>query len=139
MADVAKYLMSSVTRHVARNVRPLSTSRPVMVTYQVQTEEEFHNKVMNSSKPVVVDFCATWCHLCKEFQPRLEAAIIQNAENKVDLAKVDIHDLTDLALEHGVRSAPTVIAVKNGQILDSRLIGLQDEGVLASFINKLRD
>ena len=137
MASLTKNLMSSVTRHVARNVRPLSTSRRVMDMYQVQTEEEFHNKVMNGGKTVVVGFCATWCHLCKDAQPRLEAAI-KNAEDKVDLAKVDIHELTDLALELGVRSAPTVIAVKNGQIVD-KLTGLQDKDVLASFIKKLRD
>ena len=137
MASIAKNLMSSVTRQVARNVRPLSTSRHMMDTYQVQTEEEFQDKVMNGGKTVVVGFCATWCHLCQDAQPRLVAAI-RNAEDKVDLAKVDIHELTDLALELGVRSAPTVIAVKNGQIVD-KLTGLQDKDVLASFIKKLRD
>ena len=137
MANIAKYLMCSSTRHLARNVRQLSISRQVMDTFQVQTEEEFHKKVMNGGKTVVVGFCATWCHLCQDAQPRLEAAI-RNAEDKVDLAKVDIHELTDLALELGVRSAPTVIAVKNGQIVD-KLTGLQDKDVLATFIKKLRD
>ena len=116
MASIAKNLMSSVTRQVARNVRQLSTSRHMMDTYQVQTEKEFPDKVMNGGKPAVT-FCATWCHLCKEVQPGLEAAI-KRAEDKVNLAKVEI--------------------VKNGQIVD-RWIHLQDNEMLASFIKKLRD
>ena len=56
----------------------------------------------------------------------------------MDLAKVDIDDLADLAMEHGVNAVPTVIAVKNGEIVD-KLVGVADEDVLATFINKLRD
>ena len=58
--------------------------------------------------------------------------------SQVDLAKVDIDDLADLAMEHGVNAVPTVIAVKNGEIVD-KLVGVADEDVLATFINKLRD
>ena len=69
--------------------------------------------------------------------PRLEAAIA-NAETKVDLARVDIDDLSELAMEHRVYAVPTMLAIKNGEVVD-KLIGLQDEDVLASFVGKLRD
>ena len=92
---------------------------------------------MKGDKPVVVDFSADWCGPCKLIQPRLEAAIA-NAETKVDLAKVDIDDLSELALEHRVHAVPTMVAIKNGEIV-AKLIGLQDEDVLASFVGKLRD
>ena len=92
---------------------------------------------MKGDKPVVVDFSATWCGPCKLLLPRLEAAIA-NAEDKVDLAKVDIDDLSELAMEHRVHALPTILAIKNGEIVD-KLIGLQDKDVLASFVSKLRN
>ena len=131
-------MMSSVTRNAGRSVRHVNTSSLVpRASFQVQTEEEFHDKVMKGDKPVVVDFSATWCGPCNLLMPRLEAAIA-NAETKVDLAKVDIDDLSELAMEHGVYAVPTMLAIKNGEIVD-KLIGLQDEDVLASFVGKLRD
>ena len=92
---------------------------------------------MKGDNPVVVDFTANWCGPCKLLMPRLEAAIA-NAETKVDLAKVNIDDLSELAMEHRVYAVPTILAIKNGEIVD-KLIGLQDEDVLASFVGKLRD
>ena len=135
----AKNLMSSVTRQAAWNVRHVATSRHAMTTYKVETENEFRDKVMNGGKPVVVEFTATWCRPCKELLPSLEAAM-QQADNKVDHARVDIDDLPGLAEEHKVNAIPTLLAVnKNGLVLD-KLMGLQrnmDE--LASFINKVKD
>ena len=68
---------------------------------------------------------------------RLDAAIAA-ADDEVDLAIVDIDDLGDIAMDHGVQAVPTVIGVKNGQVVD-RFIGLVDEDKLSSFINKLRE
>ena len=53
-------------------------------------------------------------------------------------AVVDIDDLADIAMEHDVHAIPTVIGVKNGQIVD-KFVGMKDEDQLTSFINKLRD
>ena len=101
------------------------------------TDESFDNEVIKSSKPTVVDFWAEWCGPCKMLSPRLDAAIAQ-AEDEVDLAVVDIDDLADIAMEHDVHAIPTVIGIKNGQIVD-KFVGMKDEDQLASFINKLRD
>ena len=133
----AKNLLSSVTRQVATNVRHVSTSRHAMNTYKVETENEFQDKVMNGDKPVVVEFTATWCKPCKLLLPNLEAAI-QQADNKVDHARVDIDDLPGLAEEHKITAVPTLLAVKNGLVLDN-LMGLQYEDELASFINQVKD
>ena len=67
---------------------------------------------------------------------RLDAAIAA-AEGEVDLAIVDIDDLADIALEHGVNAVPTVIGLKNGEIVD-KFVGLVDEDKLSAFIAKLR-
>ena len=134
-----KMMSSALTRNAERSVRQVNTGRPAMASYQVKTEEEFTDKVEMNDKPVVVSFCAEWCGPCKEQQPRLEAAIA-NAEDKVDLVKVDIDDLPEVAIEHGVRTVPRVLAIKNGEILDDKkLIGLQDKDVLASFVSELKN
>ena len=74
----AKFLMSLVTRHVARNVRHVSTSSHVMATYRVQTKGEFLDKVTNSDKPVVVNFPAEWFDICRNLLPRIGAGILMD-------------------------------------------------------------
>ena len=136
MVESSLKMMNSLTRNVGSiSVRHVNTGRPAMASYQVQTEEEFNDKVMKSDKPVVVDFSAGWCGPCKLSRPRVEAAIAKT-EDKVDLVKVDIDALSETALEHGVNAVPTVLAIKNGKIVD-KLIGLQHEKVFESFVSKL--
>ena len=117
--------------------RNFSTSRPALVTFSVQDEAEFKEKVVGSSNPIVVDFSATWCGPCKLLTPRLDAAIAAT-EGAVDLAIVDIDDLADIALDYGVNAVPTVLGMKDGQVVD-KFIGLIDEDKLATFIDKLKE
>jgi len=85
--------------------------------------------------PTIVDFSATWCGPCKLLTPRLDAAIAAT-EGKVNLALVDIDNLSDLALDYDVQAVPTVLAVKDGKVVD-KFIGLIDEDKLGAFVNKL--
>jgi len=118
-------------------VHRFSTTHRNPAIYAVQSEEEFKEKVMGGGKPTVIDFSATWCGPCKMLTPRLESAVAAT-EDAVDLAVVDIDDLGDLALEHDVSAVPTVLGVKDGQIVD-RFVGLIDEDKLGAFINKLKE
>jgi len=127
-------VMNSLGRVVMRN---FSSSKPALATFAVQDEAEFKEKVLGSSSPVVVDFSATWCGPCKLLTPRLDAAIAAT-EGAVDLAIVDIDDLSDLALDHGVNAVPTVLGIKDGQVVD-KFVGLIDEDKLAAFISKLQE
>jgi thioredoxin 1 len=67
---------------------------------------EFRTKINNGEK-VVVDFFATWCGPCKALIPMLES--IQNNYEGVEFVKMDVDKNTDLAIEMGIRSVPTVI------------------------------
>merc|ERR1712080_439386 len=106
-------------------------------SFQVQDEDDFKARVLESPKPVVVDFSATWCGPCKMLTPRLEAAVAAT-DGAVDLAIVDIDDLADLAISYGVKAVPTVLGMKDGAILDD-FMGLVDEDRSSAFIAKLQE
>ena len=127
-------LFNTISRVAVRN---FSNTKPALATFAVQDEAEFKEKVLGSATPVVVDFSASWCGPCKLLTPRLDAAIAAT-EGAVDLAIVDIDELADIALEHGVNAVPTVLGIKDGQIVD-KFVGLIDEDKLSAFINKLRE
>ncbi|MCB9256903.1 MAG: thioredoxin [Chitinophagales bacterium] len=71
--------------------------------------------LINQEKPVLVDFFATWCGPCKAMQPILED-VVQKAGAKVKVIKIDIDKNPRAAQQFGVRSVPTLILFKEGQI-----------------------
>ena len=83
--------------------RPFSqTSKLNSNIFNVQDEADFKKRVLENSKPVIVDFHAVWCGPCKILGPRLEK-LMAGYEGKADFAKVDIDQLSDLAFEFNVR------------------------------------
>ncbi|KAL0100947.1 hypothetical protein PUN28_019378 [Cardiocondyla obscurior] len=106
----------------------------VSATFKIQDNKDFHERVMNSKVPVIVDFFATWCNPCRMLTPRIETVVAEK-QGKVLLAKVDIDENTDLALDYQVGSVPVLIAMKDGKVLD-RIVGLQDTDKLRQFVNK---
>ncbi|KAI4876042.1 hypothetical protein NFI96_021039 [Prochilodus magdalenae] len=112
---------------------PLISSRAV--SFNVQDQEDFTERVINSELPVVIDFHAQWCGPCKILGPRLEKAIAKQ-KGRVAMAKVDIDEHTDLAIEYGVSAVPTVIAMRGGDVID-HFVGIKDEDQLDSFVKKL--
>lgn len=115
--------------------RNFALSSAAYNSFKVQDMNDFEKKVKNASTPVIVDFFATWCNPCKTLTPRLES-VIDGMKGKVVLAKVDIDELTDLAMDYEVSAVPVLIAMNKGKELD-RLVGLQDVDKLKSFIENL--
>ncbi|XP_007229865.2 thioredoxin, mitochondrial [Astyanax mexicanus] len=105
------------------------------VSFNVQDQDDFTERVINSDLPVVIDFHAQWCGPCKILGPRLEKAIAKQ-KGRVTMAKVDIDEHTDLAIEYGVSAVPTVIAMRGGDVID-QFVGIKDEDQLDSFVKKL--
>uniref|UniRef100_A0A8C5RSU9 Thioredoxin 2 n=1 Tax=Laticauda laticaudata TaxID=8630 RepID=A0A8C5RSU9_LATLA len=79
--------------------RTFFTTQVCLHTFNVQDEDDFQDRVLKSQKPVVIDFHAQWCGPCKILGPRLEK-VVSKHEGKILMAKVDIDDHTDLALEY---------------------------------------
>jgi thioredoxin 1 len=84
------------------------------------TDATFASEVLGSSKPVLVDFWADWCGPCKMIAPALEE-ISEELGDKVEIAKVDIMENTDIASQFGVQSIPLLILFKDGQPVAQKL------------------
>ncbi len=83
------------------------------------TDETFKTDVLNSDKPVLVDFWAEWCGPCKQMGPALEA-LSDDLDGKVVVAKVNIEDAPDTPLDYNVRGVPTLMVFKNGEQIATR-------------------
>jgi thioredoxin 1 len=102
-----------------------------MATMKVTTAS-FTTDVLNSDTPVVVDFWAEWCGPCRMIAPALEE-ISNEMAGQVKVAKVNIDENPELAAQFGVRSIPTLLMFKNGQVA-SNMVGAAPKSRLTSWI-----
>lgn len=100
-------------------------------------ESDFEYEVLAYSQntPVVVDFWATWCRPCKSLSPLLES-LAYEAMGSFRLAKVDVDDNPNLALQFGVRTVPTVKAFSGAQVV-GEFVGNQPEERVRAFITNI--
>jgi thioredoxin 1 len=93
-----------------------------------------YEEVINSGKPVVLDFWATWCGPCGVIAPYIDE-IAKEYEDKAIVGKVNIDDDNEeLAIKYGVRNIPAVVYIKNGKLVDKQ-VGVAGKEV---FIQKLK-
>ena len=81
---------------------------------ELQGEENFNTNVLNSDKPVLVDFWAEWCGPCKQLSPTVEEIALEN-QDKLKVFKMDVDSNREIAAKYGIRSIPSLIIFKNGE------------------------
>ena len=96
------------------------------------TDASFQSDVLDSDKPVLVDFWADWCGPCQMIAPALEE-ISDELADKVTIAKVDIMENTDIAAKMGVQSIPLMVLFKNGEPVANKL-GAAPKGALKTWL-----
>jgi thioredoxin 1 len=99
------------------------------------TEAQFADEVLNSDKPVLVDFWAEWCAPCRALTPVLES-LSQEYDGRAKIAKLDVDANQQIAMQFGIRSIPTVMLFDKGQVVDS-FIGVQPKAAYEQSLDKV--
>ncbi|MCD4793778.1 MAG: thioredoxin [Bacteroidales bacterium] len=84
------------------------------------TDQNFNEIVLQSDIPVMVDLWAAWCGPCKMIHPIIEE-ISQEYEGKALMVKLDVDINKETALKYGIRNIPTVLYIKNGELVDKQV------------------
>ncbi len=92
-------------------------------------------EIINSGKPVVIDFWAEWCGPCRMVGPVVEE-LAKEYDGKVTIGKMDVDENVETPEIYGIRNIPTILFFKDGQLVDKQ-VGVAQKSVLAAKVEAL--
>ena len=97
--------------------------------------DENYAELAAGDKPLVIDFWATWCGPCRMVSPIIEE-LEKKYEGQVVIGKADVEEAVEVTAKFGVRNIPTVVFLKNGQVVD-KVVGAAGKDVFESKVQAL--
>ena len=94
-------------------------------------KKNFQNEVMNSDKPILLDFWAPWCAPCRMVAPTVEEIASERVDIKV--GKINVDEQPELANKFGIMSIPTLVVMKNGKIVQ-RVSGVRSKNTILEML-----
>jgi len=98
------------------------------------SDSNFESDVLNSDKPVLVDFWAPWCAPCRMLHPTVEA-VAQSYEGAASVVKLNVDDNPAVSQRYGIKGIPTLILFKNGKE-EERVVGATSKEAISRMIDK---
>ena len=102
---------------------------------QELTDSNFQNEVLDSDKPVLVDFWAEWCQPCRMLSPTIDQ-LATEYEGKAKVGKVDTDSNREVSVKYGIQAIPTVLLFKNGQV-QKKFVGLTSKDQFKNALDQL--
>ncbi len=102
--------------------------------YLVATDTNFQAEILDSDKVALVDFWAAWCGPCKMLGPVIEE-LGGEYEGKAVIAKLNVDDNPNTAAKYGIRSIPSLLIFKNGQVVD-QMLGAMPKNMIAKKLDE---
>jgi thioredoxin 1 len=101
--------------------------------YFTATDQNFKSSILESDKVALVDFWAAWCGPCMTLGPVIEE-LAGDYEGKAIVAKLNVDENPNTAAQYGIRSIPTMLIIKNGQVVD-QMVGALPKSAIAKKID----
>ena len=101
---------------------------------KIVTDANF-SEIINTDQPVLIDFWASWCGPCRALSPVVEE-LAKEYEGKAIVAKCNIDECDDVPMNFGIRSIPTLLFFKGGQVVD-RQVGAAPKAAIAAKLDAL--
>lgn len=102
---------------------------------QSVNDSNFKELVLDSPIPAVVDFWATWCGPCKQLAPIVDE-LAEAYQGKIAIFKCNVDEASDVPMQYGIRSIPTLLFFKNGELVE-KSVGFVAKGALTAKLDNL--